>query len=495
LRNERVFEAALEEELSVLRAGGEPCSVMLASVRGDDSAFVAVAESLTRASRDSDLVAHFGAGQFALLLRGGNHQTTAAIAQRTRDALPVHWDLRFSHVTASPGDNVDGLVGRLREELATQDPAPAIPPPANVPAGMQRLLELARSQLAMPVSCLARVNGDDYGFAGFSGEPERFGIAKGDTMRLADTLCQRMLDGRIGSTVADLAADPETRDLDVTKDLGLRAYAGAPIRLRSGEIYGTLCAVDAQPHPELSDRHTELLVFLSQLAAELIEDRADQQAARRAEAGATGVRTLLAALEARDFYTGEHSKKVVGLASAVARNLGLDQSTTRDVEQVALLHDIGKVGIPDAILQKQGPLDDQEWQLMRQHPVVGERIIAGTPGLSHLASAMRAEHERWDGGGYPDRLAGEQIPLASRITLACDALHAMTSDRPYRPAMTLPRARQELRACAGSQFDPNVIKALLAEIETPPTLAAHSGLLLSRAPDTARAEGSTIAAR
>ena len=253
--------------------------------------------------------------------------------------------------------------------------------------------------------------------------------------------------------------------------------------------------MDTEPHPELSDRHAELLNFLSELAAEVIEEKAEQQAARRAEAGTAGVRTLLAALEARDFYTGEHSKKVVGLASAVARNLGLDQGTTRDVEQVALLHDIGKVGIPDAILQKQGPLDDQEWQLMRQHPVVGERIIAGTPGLSHLASAMRAEHERWDGGGYPDRLAGEQIPLASRITLACDALHAMTSDRPYRPAMTLPRARQELRACAGSQFDPNVIKALLAEIETPPTLAAHSGLLLSRAPDTARAEGSTIAAR
>jgi HD-GYP domain-containing protein (c-di-GMP phosphodiesterase class II) len=163
---------------------------------------------------------------------------------------------------------------------------------------------------------------------------------------------------------------------------------------------------------------------------------------------------------------------VVALASAVARSLGLDENATRDVEQIALLHDIGKVGIPDAILQKQGPLDDQEWQLMRQHPIVGERIIAGTPGLSHLAPAMRAEHERWDGSGYPDGLAGEQIPLASRVTLACDALHAMTSDRPYRSAMTLQRARQELRASAGSQFDPHVIKALLAEIESPAALAA-----------------------
>jgi HD-GYP domain-containing protein (c-di-GMP phosphodiesterase class II) len=130
------------------------------------------------------------------------------------------------------------------------------------------------------------------------------------------------------------------------------------------------------------------------------------------------------ALEARDFYTSAHSKDVVELASAVARRLGLGQDATRDVEQVALLHDIGKVGIPDAVLQKQGPLDAQEWELMRQHPVVGEHIIAGTPGLSHLAPAIRAEHEHWDGSGYPDGLAGEQIPLASRITLACDALLA-----------------------------------------------------------------------
>jgi HD-GYP domain-containing protein (c-di-GMP phosphodiesterase class II) len=249
----------------------------------------------------------------------------------------------------------------------------------------------------------------------------------------------------------------------VTTALGVRAYAGVPVRLRSGEIYGTLCAVDTQPHPELGDRHTELLTFLSELTAELIEDEADQRAARRAEAGVAGVRTLLAALEARDFYTGEHSKWVVSLASSVARKLGLDQDSVRDVEQVALLHDIGKVGIPDAILQKQGPLDDQEWQLMRQHPIVGEHIIAGTPGLSALAPSIRAEHERWDGGGYPDGLAGEQIPLASRITLACDALNAMTNDRPYRAAMTLERAECELESCAGTQFDPQVIRALLAE--------------------------------
>ena len=210
----------------------------------------------------------------------------------------------------------------------------------------------------------------------------------------------------------------------------------------------------------------ELLEFLSEAAAALIEDEISDPEIRLLQAADAGVRTLLAALQARDFYTSSHSKQVVGLASAVARRLGLDQGARRDIEQVALLHDIGKVGIPDAILQKQGPLDDQEWQLMRQHPIVGEHIIAGTPGLSRLAPAMRAEHERWDGGGYPDGLAGEQIPLASRITLACDALNAMTSDRPYRSAMTLGRAEHELRSCAGTQFDPQIIELLLAEVAT-----------------------------
>ena len=241
-------------------------------------------------------------------------------------------------------------------------------------------------------------------------------------------------------------------------------YAGVPVRLASGRLFGTLCAVGTGPHAELGERDLDLLRFLSTLVAELIEADEQRERSRRAETAASGVKTLLGALQARDYYTGEHSKEVVALAGAVARRLGLTAGDRCDIEQVALLHDIGKVGIPDAILQKQGPLDEQEWQLMRQHPVVGEHIVAGTPGLEHLAAAMRAEHERFDGHGYPDGLAGEAIPIASRITLACDAFHAMTSDRPYRPAMSVESAREELRTCAGTQFDPRVVEALLLEL-------------------------------
>ena len=151
-----------------------------------------------------------------------------------------------------------------------------------------------------------------------------------------------------------------------------------------------------------------------------------------ATAEMASLRALLAAVNARDSYTAMHSREVVTLARGVARRLDLDDVQISEVEHIALLHDLGKIAIPDAILRKPGPLTSHEQTLMRQHPVVGAQILASMPELAHLAPAVRAEHERWDGAGYPDGLAGEQIPIASRIALVCDAYHAMTSNRPYR---------------------------------------------------------------
>jgi diguanylate cyclase (GGDEF)-like protein/putative nucleotidyltransferase with HDIG domain len=173
------------------------------------------------------------------------------------------------------------------------------------------------------------------------------------------------------------------------------------------------------------------------------------------------IEALAVALLERDRYTGEHSEAVIEMSGAVARNLGLNMPEVARVKSAALLHDIGKVAIPDEILHKPGPLTDDEWRLMKEHPVIGERILRVLPGLGNVARIVRHEHERWDGGGYPDGLTGEQIPLGSRIIIAADTYHAITSDRPYRAARSHSEAIEELARCAGTQFDPNVTQALI----------------------------------
>jgi diguanylate cyclase (GGDEF)-like protein/putative nucleotidyltransferase with HDIG domain len=214
--------------------------------------------------------------------------------------------------------------------------------------------------------------------------------------------------------------------------------------------------------------------LLAAAARGLDRARADGGARAAARPGEGGVdpfraqahviEALAAALVERDRYTGEHSAFVVDMAKTVAAALGLDEVEVERIGHAALLHDIGKVGMPDRILHKQGPLAGDEWELMREHPVIGERILRAIPGMGSVARIVRHEHERYDGSGYPDGLAGEAIPLGSRVILACDAYHAMTSDRPYRAAMAHEYAVAELVRCAGSQFDPRIVAALVSDL-------------------------------
>src|SRR4051794_656499 len=162
----------------------------------------------------------------------------------------------------------------------------------------------------------------------------------------------------------------------------------------------------------------------------------------------------------------EHLHEVAELALAVGRRMALLPEELDEMARAAELHDVGKMAIPDEILNKPGPLDRIEQSLIHQHTIVGERILAAAPSLSPVARIVRASHERWDGSGYPDGLEGDQIPLASRIIAACDAYHAMTSDRPYQDAVPKRAALAELRRCAGSHFDPRVVDVLCAEIQS-----------------------------
>ncbi len=194
------------------------------------------------------------------------------------------------------------------------------------------------------------------------------------------------------------------------------------------------------------------------LAAEHVENEPSNAPQRDA------IEALAVALLERDRYTGEHSEAVIEMSGAVARNLGLKLPEVERVKSAALLHDIGKVAIPDEILHKPGPLTDDEWKLMKEHPVIGERILRVLPGLGNVARIVRHEHERWDGGGYPDGLIGDAIPLGSRIIIAADTYHAITSDRPYRAARSHSEAVEELTRCAGTQFDPTVTAALIGHL-------------------------------
>ena len=188
---------------------------------------------------------------------------------------------------------------------------------------------------------------------------------------------------------------------------------------------------------------------------------AHKSGGRRATAALEVKHALLSALAHRDPELSEHVDDVAELAAGVAASLGCDSAEVEAVRIAAELHDIGKIAIPEAILDKPGPLTPDEWTLMHQHTIAGQRIILASPALADVAPLVRSSHERWDGAGYPDRLAGESIPLGARIITVCDSYHAMTSDRTYRKALSAEVALTELCACAGSQFDPVVVEAFL----------------------------------
>jgi two-component system cell cycle response regulator len=174
---------------------------------------------------------------------------------------------------------------------------------------------------------------------------------------------------------------------------------------------------------------------------------------------------LLQVLHARKPDLSDHLREVAQVALVVGRRMRLAPEALDEMARAAELHDIGKMAVPDEILNKPGPLDEGEREFVRQHTLVGERILAAAPALAEVAKLVRSSHESFDGSGYPDGLAGDEIPLASRIIAVCDAFHAMTEERPYKPAMTPHQAMGELRRFQGRRFDPEVVEAICAEIE------------------------------
>jgi PAS domain S-box-containing protein len=225
-----------------------------------------------------------------------------------------------------------------------------------------------------------------------------------------------------------------------------RSFTEAEVRLLEGiaEIAGTAIR-RARLHQNLQQAYVQMVLALAQ------------------------------AIESRDSYTAGHSERMVQLAEQIAREMGCPEEEVQDIRWGARLHDVGKIGVPDNILNKPSGLSEVEWKMMRQHPVLGEEILKSVERMRAVATLVRHHQERWDGLGYPDRLQGEAIPLGSRILAVVDAYGAITESRPYKPARTHAEAVAEIRRCAATQFDPRVVDVFTKVIDLVGSIASTSG--------------------
>jgi putative nucleotidyltransferase with HDIG domain len=337
---------------------------------------------------------------------------------------------------------------------------------------LQRMLRVASSELTLMLNaeaCLVSQLEDGLlrEVADYSSSENQ--VARGLSYYLADypTTAAVLESGLPASiSVDDAGADPA--ELFVLREMEMQSVLIVPLIIETLtwgliEVYDTRTRVFSGVErylAELAATHVGALV-----AGFEHEERA-QRLYRETLA------SLSNALEAKDAVTSQHTEEVVRLAVGVAAELELELEAVRNVELGAVLHDIGKVRVPESILNKPGPLTEKEWAVMKTHPEIGEHILRPIQSLHAILPIVRHHHERWDGTGYPDGLSGRAIPLGARIVAVCDAYRAMTEDRPYRAALSTSEARDELEAGAGTQFDADCVKALFKALVRRDSVAA-----------------------
>ena len=336
------------------------------------------------------------------------------------------------------------------QELALQDPLTGL---GNRRRLMNDLEERMSSASAERPLVLAMFDLD-----GFKAYNDTYGHATGDALlkrlgdKLAATMAGRGQSYRMGGDEFCVLARVLPQDAPDTVDCAAQALAdhgdGFSVRASCGWVM--------LPDEQGADPSAALRIADRRMYA--------QKNLARASAGRQTVDVLLKVLSERSADLGTHLHDVTGLCRAVAERMSLEVEEVGPLLQAASLHDIGKAAIPDAILDKPGPLNAEEWEFMRTHTVIGERILCAAPALTEAARLVRASHERWNGSGYPDGLAGQRIPLGARIIAVCDSYDAMVSNRPYRSRMSVEVALEELRRCAGTQFDPRVVDAFCAVV-------------------------------
>jgi diguanylate cyclase (GGDEF)-like protein len=250
----------------------------------------------------------------------------------------------------------------------------------------------------------------------------------------------------------------QVAQIEGAPDMAGMSLALAPLHLDSDRV-GCIAAAAPAGHFEPSGKRMRLLAGIAHQAKLAIQNASSFQSLE--DTFLSTVEALANALEANDEYTSSHARWITDMALEVGRELGLDAKTLKRLELGALFHDIGKIGIPASILTKPGPLTPEERAVIETHPELGERILAPISRLEDVRPIVRHCHERWDGAGYPDGKAAEDIPIEARVILVCDAFHAMTTDRPYRSRLPIEEALRRLEESAGSQFDPDVVEAFI----------------------------------
>jgi response regulator RpfG family c-di-GMP phosphodiesterase len=323
------------------------------------------------------------------------------------------------------------------------------------------IVAAAHEVLDLDVAYIATIADERLTVGTIHGDGSPFQLKEGLVLPLEETFDGRVLAGRLPSVIPDVAADDRARGVTMTRKGAFGAYVAVPVTTTSGSVLGTISAAGRSARPDLGYRHLQLLHVLARMAADRLELSRLAVRITDAERQAAVAVALVIAAEARDGHTPRATADVVKHAVAVARRLDLDADEVADVRRLALLHDVGKLSVADGILGRPGPLAQEELDVVRSHSEAGERAVKGVAALAHLAPAVRAGHEHWDGSGYPDGLAGTAIPVAARIVLVCDAYQAMIADRPQRPGMSHDEALAAIEAGLGGQFCPSAGRAFL----------------------------------
>jgi len=294
---------------------------------------------------------------------------------------------------------------------------------------------------------------------GFKQYNDTFGHPAGDALlsRVGDRL-KRSLEG--SATAYRMGGDEfcVLAEADASGGAAIARRAASALS-EKGEAFTIDCCYGVANLPKDAASPSEAL--------RLADQRMYERKAGRVSASRQTTDVLLKALSERSPGLSEHINEVAQLSAALATSLGLPEAEVKRIELAAELHDIGKVAIPETILNKPGPLDEEEWAFIRRHTEIGERIVTAAPSLAHTSKLVRSHHERYDGSGYPDHLAGEDLPFGARVIAVCDAFGAMTSQRPYSDAISVAEALAELRRCSGSDFDPTVVRAFCELVEHP----------------------------